>query len=439
VDAEPSLDLMAPILRISGLDNYVLSTPGVGGSGSGGNFMGSDLRNAYLAEPPSVPSGSSSPCSGLTGAGHGGALPQAVGLFEQDVWSPQDIQAYETLNGLPNVSITPSPQAIVTGGSGCGGSNIPTNPLGRLEVAGDIETVAAMAPGASIFVFWDENCGGAGQTNEILNNMAVVPSALNVPINQLSTSWFSAVDDNSVQLIQEFAAQGQSFFVLSGDKGTWANNGAAYTSNNASPPWGDIRFGASPWATIVGGTTLSMDGSGNYVSETTWDQSYGASGGGLVSFTLFPLGPVSQPLPWYQDCPSTSSSGCSQLVRNVPDVSAVSDQFEFCLGASGGGTTQCTGGYWGTSFSTPLWAAFTALINEQAQINSLPPIGFLNPALYTIGSNFPLYATSFNDVNDLSTNGYSGVPGFQAVTGYDFWSFHRTISVGGVTSMMSRC
>jgi hypothetical protein len=35
----------------------------------------------------------------------------------------------------------------------------------------------------------------------------------------------------------------------------------------------------------------------------------------------------------------------------------------------------------GTSCATPLWAAFTALVNQQAANQGLSSVGFLNPAL----------------------------------------------------------
>ena len=32
----------------------------------------------------------------------------------------------------------------------------------------------------------------------------------------------------------------------------------------------------------------------------------------------------------------------------------------------------------GTSVSAPLWAGFTALVNQQAAVNGQPPVGFYN-------------------------------------------------------------
>ena len=45
----------------------------------------------------------------------------------------------------------------------------------------------------------------------------------------------------------------------------------------------------------------------------------------------------------------------------------------------------------GTSCAAPLWAAFTALVNQQAAASGQAPVGFLNPALYSIGQGDELF------------------------------------------------
>ena len=41
--------------------------------------------------------------------------------------------------------------------------------------------------------------------------------------------------------------------------------------------------------------------------------------------------------------------------------------------------------YGGTSCAAPLWAAFTARINQERVANQKPVLGFANPLLYAIG------------------------------------------------------
>ena len=99
-------------------------------------------------------------------------------------------------------------------------------------------------------------------------------------------------------------------------------------------------------------------------------------------------------------------------MRNVPDVALTADNVYVVHGY---GKTNTTGG---TSAATPLWAGFTALVNQQAATAGLPPVGFLNPALYAIGRE-PAFASVFHDIT-TGNNTWSGSPNlFFAVPGYD--------------------
>jgi hypothetical protein len=70
-----------------------------------------------------------------------------------------------------------------------------------------------------------------------------------------------------------------------------------------------------------------------------------------------------------------------------------------------------------------LWAAFTALANQQAVAAGLPTVGFINPAIYNIGTNAG-YAACFDDVTvGNNTNTTSAIhwvagPGYDLCTGW---------------------
>jgi len=71
----------------------------------------------------------------------------------------------------------------------------------------------------------------------------------------------------------------------------------------------------------------------------------------------------------------------------------------------------------GTSASSPFFAAFVSLFNDIRIANGKPPVGFINPLLYTIDSS------AFYDITSGNT-GCSSVAcdtskGFAAMTGYD--------------------
>ena len=146
---------------------------------------------------------------------------------------------------------------------------------------------------------------------------------------------------------------------------------------------GNIQFPSdSPSITQVGGTTLTNGSAPSYQwkSEVVWAWSSGpnvsarsatSSSGGVSTYYAMPS--------WQSNISMTASQG-STTMRNFPDVAANADN---CYLYYNNGTTA--GGWGGTSFAAPLWAGYTALINQQAAANGRPPVGFLNPALYSAG------------------------------------------------------
>jgi uncharacterized repeat protein (TIGR01451 family) len=377
-DREPELDASLPVLHISGLDNFLLPRPAglhptpvdltgpirpYGGSGPGGTYRGNDFRGAYARNVT------------LTGTG------QSVGLVQFDGYYASDISAYASSAGVPNVPLV---NVFIDGFTGTPGAN-------NIEVALDIEMCMAMAPGLSqIIVYSAGPPSPYTSPNDILNRMATDNIA-----RQLSASWTYPVDATTSQIFQEFAAQGQSYFNASGDAGAYA--GAI------DPPSDD------PFVIVVGGTTLTTTGpGGSWVSETAWNW---ASTGAGTSATA---GGASTDFPipdWQQGLDMSANQG-STTMRNLPDVAMVADNVYV---VANNGQTSTVGG---TSVSSPLWAAFTALINQQAAAVGLPPVGFLNPTVYALAQSAS-YATNFHDtVTGNNTN--SGSPDrFYAVAGYD--------------------
>jgi len=376
-DTEPSVDSRLAILHISGLDNYwiprpnlklkpIAQTDAIGpmtGSGPSGTYAGNDFRNAYAAGTP------------LTGTG------QSVGLLEFDGYYASDITAYKNQIGaggggpqLVNVSVD-------GGVSSPGGGNV--------EVALDIEMAVAMAPGLSkIYVYEAPN---PSPWVDLLSRMANDNLA-----KQLSCSWGGGGPDAGAEAIfKQMAAQGQSFFNASGDSD-------AFT--------GAIPFPSdSPNIVQVGGTTLTTGAGGAWSSETVWNWGRGTgSSGGISTYYQLPS--------WQQGISMASSQG-STAMRNVPDVALTADNI---FVVSGNGTRGSVGG---TSAAAPLWAAFIALVNQKASSAGLPPMGFLNPALYQIGKG-QNYAACFRDITtgdnmwNRSRNRFFAVPGYDLCTGW---------------------
>jgi hypothetical protein len=384
-DTEPTLDLDLPVLSIEGLNNYTLPrplfrrhppgglTPGqaFAGSAPGGSYMGYDFRSAYA---PDVT---------LDGAG------QSVALFECDGYNATDIAQYVTQAGLPAVTLT---NVLVDGFSGLAGS-------GNVEVALDIEMANSMAPGLSQIIVYEVGSDNTANDTDLLNRIANDDLAA-----QISSSWIINDSPQYAQIYQQFAAQGQSFFQASGDEGAYGPN--------------TFQQEDSPLVTLVGGTTLTTTGPGGaYVSDTVWNWAveYGpehtgsASGGGIST---------NYPVPYWQQPVDMSTNQGSASMRDVPDVALTADNV-FVVADDGESLTNIGG----TSCAAPLWAAFTALANEQSAGLDLPPAGFLNPALYTIGLSTN-YTSCFHDVttgnntNRVNPTKYFAVPGYDLCTGW---------------------
>src|ERR1035438_886541 len=101
----------------------------------------------------------------------------------------------------------------------------------------------------------------------------------------------------------------------------------------------------------------------------------------------------------------TANQG-STTRRNVPDVALTADNVYVIYG---NGQSETVGG---TSCAAPLWAGFTALLNQQAALAGIPTVGFLNPAIYAIGKG-PNYTADFHDVttgNNFSTSSPTNFP-----------------------------
>jgi subtilase family serine protease len=393
-DSEPTVPSTLPIADIGGLNNYSRphshlhpakplpnsSTAGAGhatngpklGSGPFGLYMGNDFRTAYAPGAPQ------------TGTGQNVALVQFDGYF------PSDIQQYESMNGLPNVTLT---NILLNGFSGA-----PTLKGGEIEVSLDIEMVISMAPGVNQVMLYEGNPDNFFP-NVVLNQIAVDNAARQV---SCSWGWGGGPNSTSDQIFKEMILQGQTFYDASGDQD-------AFLPGEVDNPGLPGFPSDDPYITQVGATTLSTAGpSGAFISETVWNYtSLGEDGigssGGVSSFYGIPS--------WQTNAPIIAAGG-STTFRNFPDVACVGDNV---LVIADGGTLF---GEAGTSCAAPLWGGFTALVNQQAAAVGHAPVGFINPTLYALGVS-QFYTNVFNDVT-TGSNAWSSSPNlFFAKTNYD--------------------
>jgi subtilase family serine protease len=369
-DREPTVNLPFQLWHISGLDNYSIPRPLVRhknnaqvksnattGSGPSASFLGSDMRAAYYG-------------GSLTGSG------QSLGLLEYYGTDLADLNTYYANVGQTNnVPIT----LLSTDGT----STSCVYPLcDDTEQTLDMTQALGMAPGMSRLVVY------VGSSDAAIFNAMATASPLN---GQLSSSWTWTPADPSTDnpYFQEFAVQGQNLFQASGDSAAWNSGSSIYPADDA-------------FLTTVGGTDLqTQSAAGPWASETAW-----VDGGGGIS-------PDGYAIPSWQTTTANGCSSCSKTQRNGPDVAANAN-FTFYVCADQSGCTANT--YGGTSFAAPMWAGYLALVNQQALANGNPRLGFINPALYTIGLGSS-YTTDFHDITSGS-NGYSATTGYDLATGW---------------------
>ncbi len=359
-----------------------------------------------------------------------------MGVVEFSPVVASDIAAYAACYGLasPSISVVP-----VDGG--------PTgaDPGSVVEAELDVEDIVGLAPGASVVVYEGASSGGSvsGTAAYDVYSQAVSADAVRV----LSTSWggceqsvgAGAADAEST-LFEQAALQGQTVVAAAGDSGSEDCYGSIHGPGGSVLAVDDPA--SQPYVTGVGGTTLDVGGS---PSETVWnttldDPSPGAGGGGVSTLWAMPtyqkgaapslgvLGPVSA-------CgPSVASSSPGAGVagaavpggdcREVPDVAANAGA-PYAIYCTVGVPVDCAPGGWtglgGTSAAAPTWAALFALADSSAGCATAGPLGFANPALYSVASTS--YARDFTDVlvgsNDLTGSG-SGA--YSAHAGYDLAS-----------------
>ena len=370
-DREPSPNLAVQLWHISGLDNYSIPKPAglhrntsatrsnaTTGSGPAASFLGSDMRAAYYG-------------GSLTGSG------QSLGLLEYYGTDLADLNTYYS-----NVHQTNSVPITLLSTDGTSTSCLAARGCDDTEQTLDMTQALGMAPGLSSLIMY------VGSTDSAIFNAMATHSPLNA---QLSSSWTWSPADPSTDnpYFMEFAAQGQNLFQAAGDSGLWNSSSEIFPADDG-------------YLTSVGGTDLTTSGSDRpWTSESAW-----VDGGGGIS-------PDRYAIPSWQTAAAASCSACSKTYRNAPDVSANAN-FTFYVCAD---QTTCTANeYGGTSFATPMWAGYLALVNQQSVANTGRTLGFINPSLYSIGASSG-YDTAFHDVTSGS-NGDSATVGYDPATGW---------------------
>lgn len=284
---------------------------------------------------------------------------QTVGIVAFDSFRAADVANFLNIIGAQDSQMGNLATIPVNGGVAAPGIN-------QVEVLLDIIAVMTIAPGARVEVY-QAPFGG-----QVTSYAAVFNAMINNGVTVITNSWASCENQVSLaesqgidSVLQNAAASGISVFNATGDTGSTCLNGSP---NTITVP------ANSPSATAVGGTTLRFGEGFVYGSETWWDGTAavpptGQGGFGVSRYFARPA---------YQDGLNPSP------MRSIPDVAVNADPatgIVICQDSDDG----CPSGklHGGTSLSAPVWAAFTALLNQARGSN----LGGLNQQIYPLANS----------------------------------------------------
>jgi subtilase family serine protease len=338
------------------------SAPGPLDGGPTGPYTPAQIRQAYRFNQISFNNG--------TVAGDGSGQTIAIIVAYKDANIGSDLHTFDTTYGLPDPVLTIAPQTIA-------GKPPAVDTTGRweLETALDVEWAHAIAPGANILLVEantdsEANLFSAAQYAASQPGVSVVSMSFGLPEAPADPTFDSVFSTPA-------GHAGVTFVAASGDQG-------------------QLTYPASsPNVLAVGGTSLTLDSAGNYVSETAWSN----SGGGLS---------VNEREPAYQMAVQSTGK------RSTPDVAynaAPGSGYRVYDSFNSQNPWQLVNG---TSAGAPQWAALIAIADQG---RALQGMGTLDGATQTLPMLYAMPSTAFHDITVGSNPGNVAGPGYDMVTG----------------------
>jgi hypothetical protein len=299
--------------------------------------------------------------------GDGSGQTIAIVTAFADPYIKSDLRRFDAAFGLPE----PPSFRVATA------TYATTDANWSMETALDVQWAHAIAPGANLLLVQ----AGSDSLYDMLN--AVDYARRQPGVSVVSMSWgapeFIGQTRYDGVFHTPFGHAPVAFVAASGDFG--AAGGVDWPAS-------------SPNVLAVGGTKLTLDASGNYVSESAWS----GSGGGYSQF--------------YSDI-SVHGDTITIGPRSVPDVSYAADPGSGFLVYNSVPDAKGRAGWFtvgGTSAGAPQWAGLVAIADEARAANNVAPIGNVRAAVSQMSSS------AFNDVS-TGSNGFAAAKGFDLATG----------------------
>jgi hypothetical protein len=319
--------------------------------------------------------------NGTPGTGAGQTIAIVDAYNDPDIIS--DANVFSSEFGLPEFNGSGEPTLKVLNETG--GTSLPSNAAKGgwdVEESLDVEWAHSIAPDANIILF-------EANSNSLSDLFTAVTTAADTSgVSVVSMSWSGSEFSTETSYDSDFVHTGITFLAATGDTGT---------------PSGYPAF--SPDVVAVGGTSLSIESNGTYISETVWDNSYGASGGGISE---------DESLPSYQDS-LDGINGASTTHRNVPDVSMDADPTTgvYVLDSYYSGSQSEYLEVGGTSLATPMWAGLVSIADQGRVLDGESTLS----SAQTLQTLYSLPSSDFHDITTGTNGTYKAGPGYDLATG----------------------
>ena len=305
----------------------------------------------------------------FNGSGTGGETIAIVDAYN-DPNIQSDLNTFDTQFSLPSTTVSVVNET--------GGSSLPAaDSTGgwELEESLDVEWAHAMAPGANIMLVE----ASSADDSDLLAAVSYAAQHANV----VSMSWGGGEFSGETSYDSYFSKAGVAFVAASGDSG-------------APISWP----AASPNVLAVGGTTLTLDSSGGWGSETGWS---GSSGGPSAY----------EPQPSYQAGVVTTDHDAGHPrrrlrrarrhgLRRLRLVSLRRHQL--------GWVAVC-----GTSAGAPQWSAILAIADQGRAANSQSALNSSSAQQV-----MDILYQNPGDFHDITSGTSTGNPEYSAGPGYDY-------------------
>jgi subtilase family serine protease len=304
-----------------------------------------------------------------------------------------DLARFDTIFGLP------APDFTQVAPFGIDPTDL-ANKIGwSAETTLDVEWAHAIAPGAKIRLVIAKSNNDSDiidATQYALDNN--VGDVLSQSYGEAEQCMNPALVARQHAIFEAMTAQKWTLFASSGDSGSdqpgCSPNDPAFQA--ASTPASD------PNVTSVGGTTLTTTNGlvGTYGSETTWNDAFGAGGGGFS---------VVYGRPDFQ-APIVKDS----KMRAEPDVAYNASVLQGVIvaWAEEGLAPNAFFRIGGTSAGSPQWAALAAITDQLAGGR----VGNINKTLYFLGKKDQ--GKYFHDITVGNIGAFSAAPGFDEASGW---------------------